>query len=122
MNKDKKWDFPTKKTRSKKAKTEAMNELIAEKEAELLKLKEAAAGGNITDIVGRAIEISSILEEVKELYKEQDEIIEQLLETGKTQFKHEDGILTLVDSFTEKNKRWKSVPFSRFVVEVTGRN
>jgi len=98
-----------------------MEDLIAKKEAELQELKDAANSNDVSDIIGRAIEINHILEETKELYKEQDGIVEQLLETGKTQFEHEDGILTLVDSFAEKNKRWKSVPFTRFIIEVTGR-
>jgi 5-bromo-4-chloroindolyl phosphate hydrolysis protein len=119
MSKDKKWDFPVRKTRKKEGK--ANKKLLEEARAKVKALEALVGEEDVSDIVGRAIEISQILEDVKELYKEQDEIIEQLLETGETQFEHEDGILTLVDMFTEKNKQWKSVPFSRFVIEVTGK-
>jgi hypothetical protein len=123
-NKD--WDFPIRKTRKKKAtepKTEVVSKLIAQKEAELEELKKAAENANckIANLVARGIEISQYLEHAKDLYREQDEIIEQLLETGETQFEHKDGVLTLVDLFTEKNRQWKSVPFNRFTIEVTGK-
>ena len=120
-NKKDGWNFPVKKSRDKRSKDKkTINETIAKMEEKLEELKAIAEGTNdVSSLVARGIEITLELESVKELYKEQDAIIEELLETGETQFEHEGTTLTLVDRFVEKNKQWKSVPFSRFTIEVT---
>jgi hypothetical protein len=117
----KNWDFPVKGTRRKTSKKDkkTIDELLAKKKAEIEALEAMAKGEDMSSLVARAIEITSELEQAKELYKERDEIIEHLLETGETQFEYDDTTLTLVDMFAEKNKQWKSVPFTRFTMEVT---
>ena len=124
-----KWDFPVKGRKStkkpvkrhkpKKA-VDAKDQRIAELEAELRQLK-GEKEFDLQETVERGIELSLLLSEAKEWYKERDEIIEKLLSTGKHQFEHEGTILTLEDSFATGNKRWKSVPCNRYEIEITER-
>jgi hypothetical protein len=115
-----KWDFPV---RGGKGKTKAARIVqkmaeIAEKNAELEALK-AEEGNELDQLVSRGIELTAMLEEAKAAYKERDEIIELLLETGETQFEKDGVMLTLVDNFATTNKAWKSVPLNRFCLEIT---
>jgi hypothetical protein len=71
-------------------------------------------------MVRRAIAIEMHLQDIKELYRERDDLIEFLLESGSTSFKDDGVVLTLIDTFADKNKAWKSTPFSRFTLQITG--
>jgi hypothetical protein len=122
-----KWDFPVKGKPSKKParrhkpkKADAKDERIAELEAELRQLK-GEKEFDLEETVARGIELSLLLTEAKEWYKERDEIIEKLLSTGQHQFEYDGTILTLEDHFATGNKRWKSVPCNRYEIEITER-
>jgi hypothetical protein len=106
-----KWDFPVRGGKSKA-------DRIAELEQQVAELK-ASTNADIDELVQRGIELTIRLEQAKEWYKERDEIVDQLLECGETQFEQEGVILTLVDNFATTNKAWKSVPLNRFCLEIT---
>ncbi len=111
---------PFKKIKSKKTKTElTKEEKRAQLLAELADLDKEDEQGEIDKAVDRAVEILEIMQGIKPLYEELDEIIEMLLLTDKSTFENDDAVLVLVDNFAKKNKAWKSVPFTRFSLDIT---
>lgn len=124
VKKSKKPTTAKKKTAPKKSSDKSriaeLEAQLAEKEAELAKLKTKEQDNHVSidDLVARGIELTLQLNEVKEWYKERDEIVEQLLETGETSFEHEGTTLVLEDNFATKNKQWKSVPFSQYELQI----
>lgn len=66
------------------------------------------------EVVRRAIEIHDKLHEVKALYKEQDEILQKMIEAGFTSVVVDGKLVALVDNFAEKNTVFKATGFRRF--------
>ena len=104
-------------TMSKKPTEPTKAEQIEALEAQIQKLQ--GQPDNLSQLVERGIELTEKLAEAKEWYKERDDIVDALLESGERQFEHNGVVLTLVDKFATKNKQWKSVASNRFVIEIT---
>lgn len=65
--------------------------------------------------IRRAIEIAHFLEEIKVLYKEQDEIIEGLVNQGFMNGVVVDGkVINLIDNYANKNVAFKTVAYRRY--------
>jgi septum formation inhibitor-activating ATPase MinD len=54
------------------------------------------------------------LEAAKELYREKDKLVDEILELGLDKVELEDFTMTVVDCFAGKNKKFKPAAFSRF--------
>lgn len=106
--------FKVKKSRKKK---ETLHERKLRLEAELAEIEqqEKDAASSVADVVDRIAELATIIGAAKEAYGELDNLVENLIETGDTEFTTTSGEkLHLIDNFDGKNKAWKSVAFQRY--------
>ncbi len=64
-----------------------------------------------------------VLADIKDVYREKDEITEYFLAMIEVMPKFEAYLLThgimLIDTFADKNKRWKSVPMNRWEAQLS---
>lgn len=65
-------------------------------------------------LIKRAKKVSDKLEAAKELYKEKDKLVDEILELGLEKVELKDFTMTVVDCFAGKNKKFKPAAFSRF--------
>jgi nucleoid-associated protein YgaU len=135
----KKWDFPVRKSNREKLSTKIQGERKVSKADELRRKAEAAKAHaealaaeaeaeaareaeskNISPkAVDKAVELLVNLEQAKAWYGELDEIIDDMIESGQDTFESSDGVVvTLVDNFATKNKRWKQAAFKRFDLQL----
>lgn len=70
-------------------------------------------------LIRRAIEINQKLEDVKSLYREQDEIIAKLKERNFTSVIVDNKWVTLTNNFEKKNVMFKAVAFREYEISVT---
>ena len=102
------------------AKTETREQRKLRLQQELAAIEAEEQASNICHVVDRVAELTVITEAAKDAYRELDDLVDQLLESGETSFETSDGQnIVLVDNFSEKNKAWKSVAFQRFSVKLT---
>ena len=135
----KKWDFPVRKSNREKLSTKIQGERKVSKAEELRRKAEAAKAHaealaaeaeaeaareaeskNIsTEKIDKAVELLINIEQAKAWYAPLDEIIDEMIESGQDTFESSDGVVvTLVDNFATKNKRWKQAPFKRFDLQL----
>lgn len=102
------------------AKTETREQRKLRLQQELAAIEAEEQASDISHIVDRVAELTRKIEETKPAYRELDDLVDQLLESGETLFETSDGQnIVLVDNFSEKNKNWKNVAFPRFSVKLT---
>lgn len=65
----------------------------------------------------RLVEIHQQLEDVKALYKEQDELLNELVEEC-TEFSTREYKAVIVDVFEDKNSVWKPTKMNRYKLQV----
>ena len=65
-------------------------------------------------LIKRAKKVTEKLEAAKELYREKDKLVDEILELGLESVELEDFTMTVVDCFAGKNKKFKPAAFSRF--------
>jgi len=118
--------FTVRKSRKSKSrsiptpKTETREQRKLRLQQELAAIEAEEQASNICHVVDRVAELTVITEAAKDAYRELDDLVDQLLESGETSFETSDGQnIVLVDNFGEKNKAWKSVAFQRFSVKLT---
>jgi len=118
--------FTVRKSRKSKSrsiptpKTETREQRKLRLQQELAAIEAEEQASNICHVVDRVAELTVITEAAKDAYRELDDLVDQLLESGETSFETSDGQnIVLVDNFSEKNKAWKSVAFQRFSVKLT---
>jgi hypothetical protein len=96
-------------------KTESTSDRIARLKAELAEAEAQEQASSICDVVERVAELTVIIDAAKDAYRELDDLVEVLIESGSTEFETSDGArIELVDNFDGKNKQWKSVAFQRY--------
>lgn len=106
--------FTVRKSR-KPAKKESNADRIARLRAELAEAEAQEQASNICDVVDRVGELTMIIDAAKDAYRELDDLVEVLLDSGETQFETSTGErIELTDNFDGKNKAWKSVAFQRY--------
>lgn len=102
------------------AKTETREERKLRLQQELAAIEAEEQASSLCHVVDRVAELTRITEAAKDAYRELDDLVDQLLESGETSFETSDGqSVVLVDNFSDKNKAWKSVAFQRFSVKLT---
>jgi hypothetical protein len=107
--------FTVRKSRKKTTKKESNTDRIARLKAELAEAEAEKQASSICDVVERVAELTVIINAAKDAYRELDDLVEVLIESGETQFETSHGErIELVDNFDGKNKAWKSVAFQRY--------
>lgn len=69
-------------------------------------------------LIQRAVEIQAILDQVKPLYKELDEIVVALANRGFRAGKHNGAVVVLVDNFDGKNTCFRATGVKRFELSI----
>ena len=70
-------------------------------------------------LIKRAKRLTEKLEAAKQLYKDKDKVVDEILELGLDKIEFEDFTMTVVDCFAGKNKKFKPAAFSRFDLAFT---
>lgn len=65
-------------------------------------------------LIKRAKKVHEKLEAAKELYREKDKLVDEILELNLDKVELDDFTMTVVDCFAGKNKKFKPAAFSRF--------
>lgn len=65
-------------------------------------------------VIERLIEVEKQLSEIKTLYKERQDLIQKLLDTGRDTFETKKHVVILADSFENGSTAFKTVSFNRF--------
>ena len=96
-------------------KKETLSQRKLRLQQELAEIEAEEQASNICHVVERVAELTVIIDAAKDAYRELDDLVEVLLESGETQFETSTGErIELTDNFDGKNKAWKSVAFQRY--------
>ena len=96
-------------------KKETLSQRKLRLQQELAEIENQEQASNICNVIERVAELTVIINAAKDAYRELDDLVEELVESGETSFETSDGTrIELVDNFDGKNKAWKSVAFQRY--------